>query len=78
MRLPPQVSRFFVACHHSHGTEVHAGPAKFEFGDDEFVDWVDGQAVHLLVARVVMLGSGMGRAIAISILFLFIKLIHNR
>ena len=25
-------------------TEVHAGPAKFEFGDDEFVDWVDGQA----------------------------------
>ena len=25
-------------------SEVHAGPAKFEFGDDEFVDWVDGQA----------------------------------
>ncbi|CAJ1401053.1 unnamed protein product [Effrenium voratum] len=24
---------------------VHAGPAKFEFGDDEFVDWVDGQAM---------------------------------
>ena len=24
--------------------QVHAGPAKFEFGDDEFVDWVDGQA----------------------------------
>jgi len=27
------------------GTLVHAGPAKFEFGDDEFVDWVDGQAM---------------------------------
>eukprot|EP00435_Cladocopium_sp_Y103_P063536 s100_g25.t1 len=25
--------------------QVHAGPAKFEFGDDEFVDWVDGQAM---------------------------------
>lgn len=27
------------------GHLVHAGPAKFEFGDDEFVDWVDGQAM---------------------------------
>lgn len=27
------------------GSLVHAGPAKFEFGDDEFVDWVDGQAM---------------------------------
>jgi len=27
------------------GNLVHAGPAKFEFGDDEFVDWVDGQAM---------------------------------
>jgi len=27
------------------GSWVHAGPAKFEFGDDEFVDWVDGQAM---------------------------------
>jgi len=27
------------------GTMIHAGPAKFEFGDDEFVDWVDGQAM---------------------------------
>ena len=30
------------------GAEVHAGPAKFEFGDDEFVDWVDGQAERAL------------------------------
>lgn len=27
------------------GSLVHAGPAKFEFGNDEFVDWVDGQAM---------------------------------
>lgn len=27
----------------SRHAKVHAGPAKFEFGDDEFVDWVDGQ-----------------------------------
>lgn len=27
------------------GSLVHAGPAKFEFGTDEFVDWVDGQAM---------------------------------
>eukprot|EP00931_Biecheleriopsis_adriatica_P004912 TRINITY_DN1064_c0_g1_i3.p1 TRINITY_DN1064_c0_g1~~TRINITY_DN1064_c0_g1_i3.p1 ORF type:complete len:683 (-),score=139.15 TRINITY_DN1064_c0_g1_i3:75-2057(-) len=27
------------------GNLVHAGPAKFEFGKDEFVDWVDGQAM---------------------------------
>ncbi|CAE8682662.1 unnamed protein product, partial [Polarella glacialis] len=27
------------------GSLVHAGPAKFEFGPDEFVDWVDGQAM---------------------------------
>jgi len=33
------------------GALVHAGPAKFEFGDDEFVDWVDGQAM-LYMLRV--------------------------
>lgn len=27
------------------GSLVHAGPAKFEFGEDELVDWVDGQAM---------------------------------
>lgn len=43
-------SRSSVDSHLSEGrglpsSEVHAGPAKFEFGDDEFVDWVDGQAM---------------------------------
>mmetsp|Transcript_98127 Transcript_98127/g.247624 ORF Transcript_98127/g.247624 Transcript_98127/m.247624 type:complete len:683 (+) Transcript_98127:46-2094(+) len=37
------------------GSLVHAGPAKFEFGDDEFVDWVDGQA---MLYRVRFLGEG--------------------
>eukprot|EP00929_Paragymnodinium_shiwhaense_P111196 TRINITY_DN788_c0_g2_i1.p1 TRINITY_DN788_c0_g2~~TRINITY_DN788_c0_g2_i1.p1 ORF type:complete len:681 (+),score=174.67 TRINITY_DN788_c0_g2_i1:85-2127(+) len=27
------------------GSLVHAGPAKFEFGGESFVDWVDGQAM---------------------------------
>jgi carotenoid cleavage dioxygenase-like enzyme len=27
------------------GSLVHAGPAKFDFGEDSFVDWVDGQAM---------------------------------
>jgi len=38
------------------GSLVHAGPAKFEFGDDEFVDWVDGQA---MLFRLRILGDGI-------------------
>eukprot|EP00930_Biecheleria_cincta_P051022 TRINITY_DN3617_c0_g1_i4.p1 TRINITY_DN3617_c0_g1~~TRINITY_DN3617_c0_g1_i4.p1 ORF type:complete len:677 (-),score=102.26 TRINITY_DN3617_c0_g1_i4:407-2389(-) len=37
------------------GNLVHAGPAKFEFGDDEFVDWVDGQA---MLYRLQIRGDG--------------------
>jgi carotenoid cleavage dioxygenase-like enzyme len=37
------------------GSWVHAAPAKFEFGDDEFVDWVDGQA---MLYRVQIKGDG--------------------
>jgi carotenoid cleavage dioxygenase-like enzyme len=37
------------------GSLVHAGPAKFEFGDDEFVDWVDGQA---MLYRIRINGDG--------------------
>lgn len=37
------------------GSLIHAGPAKFEFGEDEFVDWVDGQA---MLYRVRILGDG--------------------
>lgn len=37
------------------GTLIHAGPAKFEFGPDEFVDWVDGQA---MMYRLRILGDG--------------------
>jgi len=37
------------------GSLVHAGPAKFEFGDDEFVDWVDGQA---MLYKVCINGDG--------------------
>lgn len=37
------------------GSLVHAGPAKFEFGEDEFVDWVDGQA---MLYRVQFHGDG--------------------
>ncbi|CAE7456032.1 Bco2, partial [Symbiodinium sp. CCMP2456] len=41
------VARSFEAMNHRDAScaRVHAGPAKFEFGDDEFVDWVDGQAM---------------------------------
>jgi len=37
------------------GTLMHAGPAKFEFGADEFVDWVDGQA---MLYRLQITGDG--------------------
>jgi len=37
------------------GSLVHAGPAKFEFGENEFVDWVDGQA---MLYRVRINGDG--------------------
>jgi len=37
------------------GSLLHAGPAKFEFGDDEFVDWIDGQA---MLYRIQILPDG--------------------
>lgn len=37
------------------GSLVHAGPAKFEFGEDEFIDWVDGQA---MLYRLQVRGDG--------------------